>query len=62
MAGNIPMVGFHDLLCVSLAGHEAQVKTSAQDEILIKWIVKELNEIAPLLASKITFVERLLNY
>ena len=39
MAGNIPLVGFHDLLCVLISGHFAAVKPSSDDEILTKKIV-----------------------
>lgn len=42
MAGNIPMVGFHDLLCVFIAGHRAMVKTSSRDNILIPHLVEKL--------------------
>src|SRR5215207_6899327 len=34
MAGNIPLVGFHDLLCVFLSGNHARIKPSSKDEIL----------------------------
>lgn len=34
LAGNIPLVGFHDLLCVWLSGHKALIKTSGKDEKL----------------------------
>jgi hypothetical protein len=44
MAGNIPLVGFHDLLCVFLSGHYAMVKPSSKDEVLIKHLVKKLTE------------------
>lgn len=44
MAGNIPLVGFHDLLCTFLAGHIAVVKPSSKDEALIKHIVAKLTE------------------
>src|ERR1044072_333726 len=36
MAGNIPLVGFHDFLCVFICGHKAIIKPSSKDEILIK--------------------------
>lgn len=42
MAGNIPLVGFHDLLCVFLSGHVAMVKPSSKDEVLIKHLVEKL--------------------
>jgi hypothetical protein len=39
MAGNIPLVGFHDLLCVFVTGHIAHIKASSKDEVLIKHLV-----------------------
>lgn len=42
MAGNIPLVGFHDLLCVLISGNILLVKPSSQDEILLNFIVNEL--------------------
>jgi hypothetical protein len=39
MAGNIPMVGFHDLLCVLLSGNNILIKLSTKDEILMKYII-----------------------
>ena len=38
LAGNIPLVGFPDLLCVFVSGHIAVIKPSSKDEILIKHI------------------------
>lgn len=59
MAGNIPAVGFHDLLCVLLTGHQAAVKLSASDSYFIKWLVKELIEIEPAFEKMISFEEML---
>lgn len=42
MAGNIPLVGFHDLLCVLIAGHRALVKPSSDDEKLIPFLMQVL--------------------
>jgi hypothetical protein len=39
MAGNIPLVGFHDMLCVFITGHIAHIKASSKDEVLIKHLV-----------------------
>ena len=39
MAGNIPLVGFHDLLCVFITGHYALIKTSSKDDTLTKHLV-----------------------
>lgn len=44
MAGNIPLVGFHDFLCICLSGHDAVIKTSSKDDTLIKHIVSKLTE------------------
>ena len=41
MAGNIPLVGFHDFLCVFINGHEAIIKPSSKDEILVKHIAEK---------------------
>ena len=45
MAGNIPLVGFHDLLCVFVAGHYSQIKLSEKDQFLLPYIIKLLGEI-----------------
>ena len=47
MAGNIPLVGFHDLLCVFVAGHRARIKVSSKDTVLMKHIVSMLQEWEP---------------
>src|SRR6266542_4341444 len=44
MAGNIPLVGFHDFLCVFLTGHHAMIKPSSKEEVLIEHLVKKLIE------------------
>ncbi len=54
MAGNIPMVGFHDLICVLASGHRARVKLSSQDEVLMKWVISRIAEINPLWADRIS--------
>jgi hypothetical protein len=47
LAGNIPLVGFHDLLCVLLAGHTACLKMSHQDQVLMDHLIAKLLEIEP---------------
>lgn len=42
MAGNIPLVGFHDLLCVFITGHTAHVKASSKDNVLIRHLVETM--------------------
>ena len=44
MAGNIPLVGFHDWLCILLSGHYAFIKPSSKDFVLIKHIYDKLSE------------------
>ncbi|MEI6900759.1 MAG: acyl-CoA reductase, partial [Bacteroidota bacterium] len=43
MAGNIPLVGFHDLLCVLFSGHKALVKLSSEDRFLLPAIIEIIN-------------------
>lgn len=59
MAGNIPLVGFHDLLCGLISGHRLMIRTSSKDEILIKHVVKKLIEWKPEIARQATFADRL---
>lgn len=47
MAGNIPLVGFFDLLCVLMAGHRCLIKPSAKDTVLMEYVVGLLREIEP---------------
>ena len=42
MAGNIPLVGFHDLLCTLLSGHKAEIKMSSSDKVLLPFITNWL--------------------
>jgi len=62
LAGNIPLVGLHDVLCVLATGNHALIKASSQDARLIKQVLKILVEIEPALAESFTFVERLVDF
>ena len=53
MAGNIPLVGFFDLLCTLASGHRAIVKPSGKDSVLMRFIVELLLEIEPQTAVEI---------
>jgi hypothetical protein len=53
MAGNIPMVGFHDLMSVMLSGHNALVKLSHQDEVMMSFVIEQLKEIDSSFAGRI---------
>jgi hypothetical protein len=57
MAGNLPLVGLHDLLCVLLAGHNIRIKLSKDDEVLMKHLVSLLIAEVPDLDSRIEFSE-----
>lgn len=57
LAGNIPLVGFHDFLSVLITGHDVLVKTSSNDQHLLPFLAKYLIHIAPELETKITFSE-----
>ena len=62
LAGNIPMVGFHDILCVLATGNIALIKLSSSDDKLIKAIIAELIIIEPAFSDKIEYVERLKDF
>jgi hypothetical protein len=55
LAGNIPLVGLHDVLSVWLAGHRAKVKCSSQDPALIPGLIDVLERFVPGTATRITF-------
>lgn len=61
MAGNIPLVGFHDLICVFLSGHRSLVKLSSKDQVMLPHLVEKLMEWAPEVADSIRFSDRLNN-
>jgi acyl-CoA reductase-like NAD-dependent aldehyde dehydrogenase len=47
MAGNIPLVGFFDLMCTLMAGHRAALKPSSKDSVLTNYIISLLRGISP---------------
>ena len=47
MAGNIPFVGFHDLLCILISGNKAIIKMSSKDNVLMKSIIDQIIFINP---------------
>jgi len=56
-AGNIPMVGFHDVLCIILTGHFAQIKTSSNDDVLLPLMLKLAGAHLPALEQSYEFTE-----
>lgn len=62
MAGNIPLVGFHDLISVLISGNSALIKLSSKDSVLIRYIATVLISIEPGFESNIIFSERLKDF
>ena len=61
MAGNIPMVGIHDLICILISGQHLVAKLSSQDDVLIPFILDQLIEIEPGFKDSISIVDQLKN-
>ncbi|MCA6369122.1 MAG: acyl-CoA reductase [Cytophagales bacterium] len=61
MAGNIPLVGFHDLLCVLIFGHVLVAKLSSQDTVLMEFICNQLKQIDLRFRELIFIEEKLTN-
>lgn len=59
MAGNVPLVGFHDMLAVLLSGHVLQAKLASGDPWLPVWLADQLLAIEPAFATQLQFVEML---
>lgn len=57
MAGNIPLVGFHDFLSVLLSGQKVLVKPSSDDDKLLPFLAQVLVAIDKRFAERITFAE-----
>ena len=61
MAGNIPLVGFHDFLCVFITGHKQMIKMSSKDDVLLKHLVKVMAGWNSKVNGKVIFAEMLKN-
>lgn len=59
LAGNIPAVGFHDVLSCLISGHFALIKASDKDKVLISHLLKLLVEIEPRFATEFEFTDQL---
>ena len=57
-AGNIPMVGFHDIMCVLLSGHKALIKLSTDDAVLLPFFLKLLTHYEPEFEPQILFAQQ----
>jgi len=56
-AGNIPLVGWHDILCGLVIGMYIRVKASRDDSILPRAVVSKLEDISPALKGRIEFID-----
>ncbi|MBS1934157.1 MAG: acyl-CoA reductase [Bacteroidetes bacterium] len=59
MAGNIPLVGFHDFLCIFISGNKQTIKTSSKDIVLIKHLAEKLFSLDESTRALISFSEML---
>lgn len=59
MAGNIPLVGFHDFLSVFISGHRQTIKASSKDQALISRLLEQLAYWDPAVSTYASFAERL---
>jgi|SRR5690554_3956632 len=57
MAGNVPMVGFHDFISVLITGHRVLAKLSSNDNVLIPFLAKKLISLEPEFKNSISFTE-----
>jgi len=62
LAGNIPLVGFHDVLSVLATGNIALIKLSSSDSVLLPALLRELVAIEPLLAERIVYADKLKDF
>src|SRR6267142_5659409 len=59
MAGNIPLVGFHDMLSIFISGHRQLIKPSSRDNVLFRHLLEKLTSFDPGVASLASLAERL---
>lgn len=62
LPGNIPLVGFHDILSVLISGHKALVKPSKKDAVMIDYVAKALIGIEPRIRERLSFAETLKHF
>jgi len=62
LAGNIPLVGFHDILCVLISGFKAKIKLSSDDAGLTTYVLNRLKQIEPVFEASFEIVDRLKDF
>ena len=58
-AGNIPLVGFHDILVTYLSGHQCVIKPATNDQVLTPYFVQRISELDPKSASRLIITREL---
>lgn len=61
MAGNIPLVGFHDFLCGFVSGHQVRMKLSEKDNVLLPHLLQVLKELDGRVAAQVSITDSLKN-
>lgn len=61
MAGNIPLVGFHDFLSVLITGNDIIVKTSSKDRDLIQFAGKIISDLEPAFSHRMVFTDNIIS-
>ncbi|PUV25658.1 acyl-CoA reductase [Sphingobacterium athyrii] len=62
LAGNIPLVGFHDILCVLISGFRAKIKVSSDDAGLTNYVLNRLKQIEPAFETAFEIVDKLKDF
>jgi hypothetical protein len=62
LAGNIPLVGFHDIFTVLITGNIALIKLSSKDSVLTEFVLQQLTDIEPQFRDRYSFAETLKNF
>ena len=62
LAGNIPLVGFQDVIAVLATGNIALIKLSSSDDKLLPAVLSKLCQIEPDLKKQVVYVERLKDF
>ena len=62
LAGNIPLVGFHDILCAYLTGHVSMIKLSDKDSVLIPFLTDMLCQIDERNTNYFSYIDRLKDF
>ncbi|MDX1472484.1 MAG: acyl-CoA reductase, partial [Flavobacteriaceae bacterium] len=58
-AGNIPLVGFHDILCTLITGHRLIIQSSSKDNVMTTWLLNKLVSINAELNRSISITKSL---